>query len=89
MPEAPHVAPPTAAHHVRTLQSAILKESAGSGGADDLVFAINAVIATVYAEGFSAGRVHQTDAHYSAVAFAKDRDRQRQAATARAEPSDS
>lgn len=72
MPDVPHVPPPTASHHGRTIRTAILKNAAGSGGAEDLVFAIDAVIATVYAEGFSAGRVQAMDAHYAAKQFAEN-----------------
>lgn len=76
MPDVPHVPPPTASHHSRTIRAAILKDAAASDGADDLVYAIDAVIAAVYAEGFSAGRVHALDAHYAAKQFAEDRKRQ-------------
>jgi hypothetical protein len=78
MPEVPHVPPATIAHHERTILSAILKNAAGSSGADDLVFAISSVIATVYAEGFTAGRVRGADMHYAAQYFAEDRKKQAQ-----------
>lgn len=73
MADVPHVPPPSAPHHVRTIQAAILREGAGSCGADDLVFAINSALATIYAEGFTAGRVQALDAYYSAQAFTEDR----------------
>jgi hypothetical protein len=76
MPDVPHVPPATISHHERTILSAILKSEAGSSGADDLIFTISTVIASVYAEGFTAGRVRGTDMHYAAQHFAEDRKKQ-------------
>lgn len=73
MPDAPHVPPPSASHHGRKIRTAILQEAAGSIGADDLIYVINAALGAVYAEGFAAGSVSATDAHHAAMQFVEDK----------------